>query len=150
MELKEFKNIVFDILKKNGFKYIKSKYCFENDELLVFIEFQKSNFSNAYYINYYFVIKDLHKRIEKLTIKIRDFGARFAYYNYEGELVNNEFELEEISNENLTFSIQKELDEEVFPAFNKGIYDYLSSRPIMKKMSSKATKKYLEEQTKIS
>ncbi|MBL6439574.1 DUF4304 domain-containing protein [Streptococcus suis] len=149
MESKEFKKIVSEVLLQNGFTIRHRKYCLEDDSLIVFINFQKSNFSNSYYINYYFMIKSLHSKIQKLVIKDKDFGGRIHHYTLSGK-TSGDFNLDEVYHEDIKYSIQKGIDKKIKPAFNEGIVNYLNSRPIVKMMSSKATKKYLEEQTKIS
>lgn len=143
MDKKEFKEVVGEVLVQNGFKFMKRKFCLENDTLLVFIDFQKSNFSNSYYLNYHFVIKELHDSIQKLTVKEKDFGGRMSYSDSCGKS-SGDFELDIVQMDNIKDSIQYDIDNHILPAFTKGIIDYLNERPIMKKMSSKATKVYLE------
>ena len=56
----EFKKIVGETLKSQGFAYENKYYTFENTDLKVFIGFQKSNFENSFYINYGFLIKGIY------------------------------------------------------------------------------------------
>ncbi|MDQ8775723.1 DUF4304 domain-containing protein [Streptococcus ruminantium] len=143
MDAREFKKFVEEILVQNGFKYMKRKFCLENEALLVFIDFQKSNFSNSYYLNYCFIVKELHSTIEKLTIKDKDFGGRISYCDSFGK-VSGDFELELLQKKNVESSIQNGIESHIIPAFNDGVINYLNARPIMKKMSTVAMKKFLE------
>ena len=56
----EFKNNAGEVLKQEGFLYKNKQYYFENEELIVFVAFQKSNFENSFYINYGFLIKSMY------------------------------------------------------------------------------------------
>lgn len=142
MDKKEFKEVVGNVLKKNGFKYGKKHFYLEDDKLLVYIDFQKSNFSNSYYIEYCFIIKDLHPQIEKFHLKDVDFRARFAYYD-ENDAIKADFELDLLTLQQVELSIEREINNEIIPAFELGILSYLRERPIMKKMSSIRTKEFL-------
>ena len=51
MNKAEFKKIVGETLKSQGFAYENKYYTFENTDLKIFIGFQKSNFENSFYIN---------------------------------------------------------------------------------------------------
>lgn len=53
-----------------------SIYYLEDDQLLVYIDFQKSNVSNSYYIEYCFMIQALHPKIERCHLKAVDFRER--------------------------------------------------------------------------
>ncbi|HEM5313814.1 TPA: hypothetical protein U1364_002273, partial [Streptococcus suis] len=75
--------------------------------------------------------------------------GRIHHYTLSGK-TSGDFNLDEVYHEDIKYSIQKGIDKKIKPAFNEGIVNYLNSRPIVKMMSSKATKKYLEKQTKIS
>lgn len=125
------------------FVFGKRKFYFEKEGLLVFIDFQKSYFSNSYYLNYYFVIKELHETLTSLSYKIADFGSRLGYYTDDNK-VTDDFELDIVLEERIVSSIHKEIEDEIMPAFEDGIVKYLNDRPIIKKMSSLATKDYLD------
>lgn len=55
----EFKTELDRLLNPQGFKKNGNKWTLETDELEKIIELQKSNFSNSYYLNYGFNLKDL-------------------------------------------------------------------------------------------
>jgi len=59
MENKEFKNIINELLKPLGFKNKGNYWRLETDELEKVINLQKSNFSNLYYFNYGYNLKNL-------------------------------------------------------------------------------------------
>lgn len=142
MDKKEFKEIVGSVFKKNGFKYGKKHFYLEDDHLLVYIDFQKSNFSNSYYIEYCFMIKNLHPKIERFQLKDVDFRSRFTYFNEKNEAMGS-FELEYLSSAQVELSVQKIIDTEIQQAFEVGIVTYLNARPIMKLKSTRATKDFL-------
>jgi hypothetical protein len=60
MDKNEFKKILRDLAFKHGF-IIKDKVLYrETDTLIIIIDFQKSNYSNSFYINYGFLIKEIN------------------------------------------------------------------------------------------
>ena len=62
MNKAEFKKIVGETLKSQGFAYENKYQTSENTDLKIFIGFQKSNFENSFYINYDFFIKKLYEK----------------------------------------------------------------------------------------
>ena len=142
MNKQEFKQLVGEVLKENGFTYSNKYYQLENNELKVFIDFQKSNFSNSFYINYCFLVKALHEGETKISLKNSDFRSRFAYYTSEKTL--GDFDLENLDDDAARLSIQKGIDEDILPAFKESAIKYLNERPIMKMMTSLEAKKYFK------
>lgn len=88
------------------------------------------------------MIQALHPKIERFHLKAVDFRERFAYYNENGD-VKGDFELDLLSLPHVELAIQKEINDEIVPAFELGVVAYLNQRPIMKKMSSIRTKEFL-------
>ena len=115
----EFKKIVGETLKPQGFAYENKYYTFENTDLKVFIGFQKSNFENSFYINYCFFIKKLHKKLERLSHGFGDFGGRFVYNDNDKML--GDYKLSDLTEETLSESILENAEKFIKPAFEKGI-----------------------------
>lgn len=60
MERKELTNIIDEILKPLGFTKKGNYWRLEGEELFKIVNLQKSSYSNKYYINYGFDIKNLN------------------------------------------------------------------------------------------
>ncbi|MDQ6480381.1 DUF4304 domain-containing protein [Dyadobacter sp. LHD-138] len=60
MDIKELIGIIDKDLSPIGFKRKNKNWFFENLELIKNVELQKSNYSNLYYLNYGFIIKEIN------------------------------------------------------------------------------------------
>lgn len=60
MDIKELIRIIDAELLLVGFKRKNKNWFFENLELIKYVELQKSNYSNLYYLNYGFIIKEIN------------------------------------------------------------------------------------------
>lgn len=58
MTKQEFKDFCKQEFYKRGFKKIKNEYYLAGDEVLCGIHLQKSDYSNVYYVNFYYFIGD--------------------------------------------------------------------------------------------
>ena len=56
MDIKQFKNFCKKEFELRGFKKIQKTFYLAGKDLLCGIELQKSDYSNSYYINYYFFL----------------------------------------------------------------------------------------------
>ena len=56
MDVKQFKDFCKKEFELRGFKKSKKTFYLVGKDLLCGIELQKSNYSNSYYINYYFFL----------------------------------------------------------------------------------------------
>ena len=59
MDIKELIAIIDEELLPIGFKRKNKKWVFENPDLIKYVELQKSNYSNLYYLNYGFIIREI-------------------------------------------------------------------------------------------
>ncbi|WP_454386981.1 DUF4304 domain-containing protein [Streptococcus sp. Marseille-Q8145] len=138
----EFKKNVGEVLKQEGFIYKNKQYYFENEDLIVFVAFQKSNFENSFYINYGFFIKKLHEKLEKLSHGFGDFGGRFVYND--NDKMIGDYKLSGLTKESLSESILENTEKFIKPAFEKGIDDYLEMYPHLKRRLPLKVKEYLD------
>lgn len=119
MNKKEMQELTRDYFKKIGFQVLKkNKFYYENNQLVLRLWLQKSNFSELYYFTYHFRIKALHPEIKDITDdSVWDtLGGRLAYddrgFQVENQLWNAETYLQELS-----ALSQKQL----FPIMREGI-----------------------------
>ena len=138
----EFKKNVGEVLKQEGFLYKNKQYYFENEDLIVFVAFQKSNFENSFYINYGFFIKKLHEKLESLSHGFGDFGGRFVYND--NDKMIGDYKLSDLTKESLSESILENTEKFIKPAFEKGIDDYLEMYPHLKRRLPLTVKEYLD------
>lgn len=77
MENNDFKKIIDSLLRPIGFKKKGNFWRMETDELEKVVYLQKSNFSNQYYINYGFNLKNLNFDIVLMHIgnRLHQSGA---------------------------------------------------------------------------
>ena len=64
MEKREIKKILKQELEKLGFRYTKSAYYYMDQELIIVVELQHSNYDETFFINYGFLIKALHPELK--------------------------------------------------------------------------------------
>ena len=79
MDNKEFKKILRESLAEYDFIYKNKDYYYLGKELIIIINCQKSNFDNAYYVNYGFWVKDIHNEKKLPSIIACDIMGRFSY-----------------------------------------------------------------------
>jgi hypothetical protein len=79
MGKKEFKETLTSIFNQHGFNYVNKAYYNSNEEIIVVIATQKSNFSDTYYINFGFLIKEETSSIEYPKDNLCDISGRFVY-----------------------------------------------------------------------
>ena len=111
----EFKKNVGEVLKQEGFLYKNKQYYFENEDLIVFVAFQKSNFENSFYI----------------------------IYNDNDKMIGD-YKLSDLTKERLSESILENTEKFIKPAFEKGIDDYLEMYPHLKRRLPLTVKEYLD------
>ena len=134
----EFKKNVGEVLKQEGFIYKNKQYYFENEDLIVFVAFQKSNFENSFYINYGFLIKGIYDgKLPLYKQGLEDFGGRFVYQNLDS------YNLEKITSESLVASINSNIKMLIQPAFDDGLANYFELYPHFKFLCKKRVKEYL-------
>ncbi|NBK96453.1 MAG: DUF4304 domain-containing protein [Erysipelotrichia bacterium] len=146
MDKKEFKKALGNILKPYGFKYLKKNYYLSNDELIVVIATQKSNYDDSYYVNYDFLIKQINTEIEYPKDNVCDVTGRFVF-NSDGKTIHT-FNIEENNLHELEEGINDKLNSTIMPVLEKGLQEYYKMFPEYIVTATLKTKKYLglEEQ----
>ena len=142
MEKKEFKRILGDVLKEYGFKYIKKGYYCNNNELIVVVSTQKSNFADSYYLNYGFLIRELNPEIEYPKDYICDERGRFAFEN--NNKIRYEFYIGEDNEQILKHSIKEGVEKNIIPVLEKGLSEYYKIFPGTYACANLKTKEYLK------
>ena len=141
MEKKEFKKTLEALLHKYGFSYINKSYYCSNEELIVVVSVQKSDYSQDYYINYGFLIKSIYP--DKIYPKDCecDFFGRFV-------LDINDIEcgricISDLDAETFSMSAGKFIDKKIKPVFDLGIRKYIEMNPSAKVTAKLKAKEYL-------
>lgn len=141
MEKKEFKKALGSILKSYEFEYKNKGYYRSNDELIIVIATQKSNFDNSYYLNYGFLIKQLNPELEYPKDYVCNVTGRFSFRN--GKKIIHSFNLEENNLNQLEESINEKLYSTIIPVLEKGLQEYYKMFPEYIVSATLKTKKYL-------
>ncbi|NOT51113.1 MAG: DUF4304 domain-containing protein [Chitinophagaceae bacterium] len=105
MELKTFKKIVGDYLSGKEFLKKGSYYYLFLKELIIVIGFQKSNYSNGYYINIGYIISELNPNLLLPRDVDGDIRARFSIES-DGEKIDF-FDLYKITNDAVVSSLEE-------------------------------------------
>ncbi|WP_165347235.1 DUF4304 domain-containing protein [Gottfriedia acidiceleris] len=103
MDIKEFKKFVDEVLLANGMKKRRSNYYFDNEDIISVLGLQKTSYTNGYYLNLSYVIKDLNtKEISNYTNGNIRLSFKFKYnrkltdlieiHNVEKELLIEQFD----------------------------------------------------------
>lgn len=145
MESKTFKTIINDLLLSKGLSKKGGYYYYFIDGGTIIVGLQKSNFSNAYYINIGYVINELNPAIEKPRDVDGDIRARFGF-NDEGKETDL-FDLEKLSEndkEQIKMFVEENIKKYIEPitSFHK-LKDLLKENPVMLFQTKYAAKKFL-------
>jgi hypothetical protein len=136
MNNEEFKNIVNDLLKPLGFKKKGNYWKLETEEIEKIIDLQKSNFSNLYYLNYGYNLKNLN--YDTVRKHIYNRLPQHSAFDLENNLIPA------IRNE----EIQKIFNNELIPEVSRintesDIIELLKKRPHLNEIPLKV-KEYLK------
>lgn len=145
MEKKEFKKELRNILASYGFEYINKAYYRRNDELIVVVATQKSNYDNAYYINYGFLIRKLSPGVEFPKEHECDVRWRFIFQKSEDK---DMFHMEKDDIKLLTESLKAEIENKILPVLSDGIEKYYEVNPIAFVLVPPKAREYIENKLK--
>lgn len=110
MDKNEFKKLLNDALVSNGLVKKGKYYYKESSETICVVGLQKSNFSNAYYINLGIVIKELNLSLQNPRDVDGDIRSRFSFKS--GDRLIDYIDLDEsINSDYLVSSIEANIDE---------------------------------------
>ena len=142
MDKQCFDKVVKECMAAYGFKHKRLTYYLEKDNLLAMVAVQKSYYSDSYYINYGFRVKDIHEDEAVYALnKDSDVSGRFSYYGPSGE--KYDFELAQINDTELKASIDRGIEEIILPVINNGIATFFSLFPKAKCAAKIKLKDYL-------
>ena len=141
MENREFKKLLQECLSKYGFEYVNKKYYCTLDDVIIYIGVQKSNFSNSYYVDYSFSLKDYHENVKYPTYYERDFYARFSY-----EKPGESYPLSENDPTKFIASFENNIELYILPVINGGIKQYFHLYPKYLNLASKNVNLYFEKE----
>ncbi len=134
MDKKQFKEFCKNEFETHGFIKKKNMFYLFGHDLLCGIDLQKSNYSNVYYINYYFFIGN-YKNTNKYPIYCEsDIQGRIVVMSkkqtYQGKtFATAQIEYEEYTEQELKILIDAEFEKKILPPINIGkkfIYDNLN------------------------
>lgn len=145
MEKKEFKKEIRNVLATYGFEYVRKASYRRNDELIVVVDTQKSDYSNAYYINYGFLIRKLNPDVEFPKEYKCDVRGRFIFQK-SGDKFTFHMEKDDITI--LTESLKKEIENIILPVLSDGVEKYYELYPDALMAAPLRTKEYLKNKLK--
>lgn len=123
MDSQEFTKIFKECMIENGFDYKNNKCYLQGEKLIAIIQTQKSNFSNVFYINYGFFVKEIHINTDCHNIRSCDVVGRFKIND------KDEYELSSLTSEMLIESLETNVNDIIFPVVNGGIKKYFELFP---------------------
>jgi hypothetical protein len=132
MDTKTFKKLLDVTLTGKGFLKTNNNYVRSEDEVICTIGLQKSSYSNSYYINIGFVIKDLHPELLNPKYFEADIRARFSTYNL--NLSPDSFELD---------SLDEGKTKGLISCFNHNLNHYISDGLSVRRLKSLLAKEPL-------
>lgn len=141
MEKKEFKKALTNTLKSYGFEYIKKCYYYDNDELIIVIATQKSNYDNSYYLNYGFLIKQINPGLEYPKDYVCDVKGRFLFEN--DTKFTDCINLDNCDIDVLKKGIDETFQSYIVPIIEKGLLEYYRICPKNILTATLKTKKHL-------
>lgn len=96
-----FRQVIHECLLENGFKKKRTSYYKMSEEIVTVVGFQKSSYSDTYYINYGIAIKEL---LDDPTGYVKDYKCnirgRFSFKQPDGTSLA-QFDLDDNNEQNL-------------------------------------------------
>lgn len=123
MDSPEFRRTFKECMIEKGFVFRNNKCYLQSEKLIAIIQTQKSNFSNGFYINYGFFVKEIHKNMDCSDICLCDVVGRFKIND------KDEYELSSLTSEKLIESLKANVNDIIFPVVNSGIIKYFELYP---------------------
>lgn len=145
MDNKEFKKIIQDCISHYGFIYQNKNYYHVTKDLIVVINFQKSNYENAYYINYGFWVKQIHEETKYPSVEMCDVMGRFN--NLMGEKMEHSFGLDTLNEDELTENIKRNISTLIIPVIENGVEKYFEMFPKAIYAAKISLRSYLNNET---
>ena len=125
MDIKQFKNFCKKEFELRGFKKNKKTFYLVGKDLVCGIELSKSNYSNEYYVDFFYCIGDYHVVSELPVYYDSDVEERILVMSktktVQGKcFLTGMIEYEEYTEEELRSFFDKEFEERILPPIHKG------------------------------
>lgn len=125
MDKKQFKDFCKKEFELRGFKKIKKTFYLVGKDLVCGIELSKSNYSNEYYVDFFYCIGDYHMVSELPVYYDSDVEERILVMSKTKTVQGRYFltgmiEYEEYAEEELRSFFDKEFEERILPPIYKG------------------------------
>ena len=125
MDKIQFMDFCKNEFELQGFKKIKKTFYLSGKDLLCGIEFQKSNYGNSYYINYYFFLGNFDDTNDYPACYDLDIQGRIVVMSKKQTVSGKHFltsaiEYEEYTEEELHPYFDKEFEERILPPIHQG------------------------------
>ena len=141
MEYKEFVNLLSVSAKKVGFRKYKKDFIYDAEKIVIIVNIQKSNFDESYYINYGFILKEIHNLVEYPKINECDYIGRFT--NYLGDKEEYNFKLNSLEKELFENGLKRNISKFILPLIEEGIWKYFDLFPEAIASTKLVLKQYL-------
>ena len=143
MDIKAFRSIVNDVLKEHGFSKKRGGFLKEGAEIICSVGLQKSGFSNSYYINVGFIIKDLHPDLTEPKYTDGDIRCRFSF-NINGSETDvlDLDEIPEIDPDSINNSLKLNIKKYINVAFESNLRELLIRYPVLLYQTTLKAKEY--------
>lgn len=122
-----FKRILQNCLEERGFIYRNRRYYYDDEDLKIVVDVQKSNYNESFYINYGFYIKTLHGNVAFPKTNECDFAARFL--NYTVDVEQGDFRLLELDEAGFVECLTMNITKFLIPVIEEGIVKYFELYP---------------------
>lgn len=145
MDKISFKKQVINICISKEMKYDSKnkKIIKEFNDVYLFINLQKSNFCEGYYINYFLFCKELHTYSEMLKLRIGDLSGRFIGI-FNGKKTDL-FDLDNANDNEIIKALNNNIDSIVGTLNTGGVKLYLENFPNSIVRAPIWAKKYLNQ-----
>ena len=141
MEKREIKKILKQELEKLGFRYTKSAYYYMDQELIIVVELQHSNYDETFFINYGFLIKALHPELKYPKENMCDIRGRFIQKDSFDNIID--FRWNDCNPEKFSKIIASEVKRIFLPVIEDGLNRYFELDPSAIARTTKKARDYL-------
>lgn len=143
MDKKVFKKILNDCLQTNEFSKVGKYYIKESHDVLCSVGIQKSNYSNCYYIESGFFIKEI-SMVTNTTPREVDGDIRYRFQFNINRKVTDCIEIESINDSELISMIELNIKEFINPSLNiAGLKKLIKSKPFLLYQTKLNAKQFL-------
>ena len=141
MDKKELKKAIKEVTEEYGFKYVKKGYYYMKDDLIIVLDLQKSDYKDAYYLNYGYLIKGLQPDVLFPKTYICDISGRIVI-TYEGSECYC-IQYSDLESSIFKTALKIEINETILPVIQNGLINYYKLHPEKLYIVSSKVKQYL-------